>query len=118
MESTVDRDDASRALTIAQLHSANPNSVIEAKRFIVATGLTSEPFMPKLEGKHEFEAPIYHTSELAKAENGLGSFKKVVLLSGAKFSWDIACAYAFAGISSRLGDPNPVMGHAGLCRIV
>jgi hypothetical protein len=72
--------------------------LIRARRLIVATGLTSEPFMPEMGGKHTFEAPIYHTSELAKAEKGLGPFKKVVLLSGAKFSWDIACAYATAGV--------------------
>jgi hypothetical protein len=71
---------------------------IIARKLIVATGLTSEPFMPVMEGKHAFGAPIYHTSELAKAENGLGLFEKVVLLSGAKFSWDIACAYASAGV--------------------
>jgi hypothetical protein len=71
---------------------------IRARRLIVATGLTSEPFMPEMEGKHAFGAPIYHTSELAKAEKGLGPFKKVVVLSGAKFSWDIACAYATAGV--------------------
>jgi hypothetical protein len=71
---------------------------IRTGKMIVATGLTSEPFMPVMEGRDDFGAPIYHTSQLAKAENGLGNFKKVVLLSGAKFSWDMACAYASAGV--------------------
>jgi hypothetical protein len=71
---------------------------IKARKLIVATGLTSEPLMPVMEGNHAFGAPIYHISQLAKAENGLGPFKKIVLLSGAKFSWDIACAYATAGV--------------------
>lgn len=71
---------------------------ISALKLIVATGLTSEPFMPQLPGKASFNASIYHTSEFAKAEGGLGPFQKVVLLSGAKFSWDIACAYASAGV--------------------
>ena len=73
-------------------------TIVKTLKLIVATGLTSEPFMPRLEGRDLFDAPVYHTSEFAKAENGLGAFKKVVLLSGAKFSWDIACAYASAGV--------------------
>jgi hypothetical protein len=54
--------------------------------------------MPELHGKEAFGAPIYHSSEFARAQNGLGAFKKVALLSGAKFSWDIAYAYASAGV--------------------
>ncbi|KAH8732071.1 hypothetical protein GQ44DRAFT_801010 [Phaeosphaeriaceae sp. PMI808] len=97
--SAVDEGSTGWTLSIKKdADSARMNYLIKAKRLIVATGLTSEPYIPMMEGKHSFDAPIYHTSELARAENGLGSFKKVVLLSGAKFSWDIACAYASAGI--------------------
>lgn len=71
---------------------------LRAARLIVATGLTSQPFMPKLSGKDSFGAPVYHSSEFAKANDGLGPYENVVLLSGAKFSWDVACAYASAGI--------------------
>lgn len=80
--------------------SAEPRRAqqIKAARLVVATGLTSEPFMPKLSGRESFGAPIYHTSEFARESNGLGPYKNVALLSGAKFSWDIACAYASAGI--------------------
>jgi hypothetical protein len=99
LESAVDDGPAGWVLTVAQRtvnDTAKQN--IRASRLIIATGLTSEPFMPRLEGRETFDAPIYHSSEFAKAEDGLGDFKKVVLLSGAKFSWDIACAYASAGI--------------------
>jgi cation diffusion facilitator CzcD-associated flavoprotein CzcO len=99
VESAVDQDDASWTLTIGETVRAKKHTyAINTRKLILATGLTSEPFMPKLDGKHEFGAPIYHTSELAKAENGLGPFKRIVLLSGAKFSWDIACAYAVSGV--------------------
>jgi cation diffusion facilitator CzcD-associated flavoprotein CzcO len=99
VESAVDQDDAGWTLTIGEsVHAKKHTYEMKTMKLILATGLTSEPFMPKLDGKHEFGAPIYHTSELAKAESGLGPFKRVVLLSGAKFSWDIACAYAVAGV--------------------
>lgn len=99
VDSAVDQGQSGWDLTIKEgLIGSRVSKLIHASKLIMATGLTSEPFMPKLEGWEGFDAPIYHTSEFAKAENGLGPYKKVVLLSGAKFSWDIACAYASAGI--------------------
>lgn len=97
--SAIDNEDAGWTLAINRTSALkNTHAVIETRKLIVATGLTSEPIMPRLDGKEAFHAPIYHTSELAKAENGLGAFEKVALLSGAKFSWDIACAYALTGV--------------------
>lgn len=77
---------------------AKPPSTIWASKLVVATGLTSEPFVPAFKGQDEFDAPIFHSSEFAKQSNGLGPFKKVVVMSGAKFSWDIVSAYASAGV--------------------
>ena len=99
VKSAVDEGDAGWTLTVVDEKSREGrHTTVKAKKLIMATGLTSQPFLPKLKGKESFGAPVYHTSEFAKAENGLGPYKKVVLLSGAKFSWDIACAYASAGI--------------------
>ncbi|KAF1962512.1 FAD/NAD(P)-binding domain-containing protein [Byssothecium circinans] len=99
VHTAVDEGDLGWTLTVAKHNQGtNTSAIIKTGKLIVATGLTSEPFMPDLVGKETFDAPIYHTSEFAKAENGLGPYKKVVLMSGAKFSWDIACAYALAGI--------------------
>ncbi|KAF2192068.1 FAD/NAD(P)-binding domain-containing protein [Zopfia rhizophila CBS 207.26] len=98
VESAVDDGESGWTLTVSNCTSGQTSQEIKAAKLIVATGLTSEPFMPKLEGRSDFGAPIYHTSEFAKASNGLGPYKNVVLLSGAKFSWDIACAYASAGV--------------------
>jgi hypothetical protein len=97
VQSAVDEGDAGWTLSILDDKTGN-ETVVKAGKLIMATGLTSEPFLPKLKGRESFAAPIYHTSEFARAENGLGPYKKIVILSGAKFSWDIACAYAKAGI--------------------
>ncbi|KAF2646747.1 FAD/NAD(P)-binding domain-containing protein [Massarina eburnea CBS 473.64] len=99
VDTAVDEGDAGWTVTVTKKDGENETSTtMKTARLIVATGLTSEPSMPDLAGRSSFGAPVYHTSEFAKAENGLGPYKKVVLLSGAKFSWDIACAYALAGI--------------------
>lgn len=95
----VDNGPSGWTLTVSDTSSdQETETIIKTAKLIIATGLTSEPFMPRLDGKKDFNAPIYHTSEFAKAEGGLGPFQQVALLSGAKFSWDIACAYASAGI--------------------
>ncbi|KAJ4340952.1 hypothetical protein N0V95_007354 [Ascochyta clinopodiicola] len=100
VQKAVDNGLAGWILTVAgSSNHEGTKMAIKTTKLIVATGLTSEPFMPTLRGRGSFDAPIYHTSEFARAEDGLGSFKKVVLLSGAKFSWDIACAYASAGVA-------------------
>ncbi|KAH7413909.1 hypothetical protein DE146DRAFT_601510 [Phaeosphaeria sp. MPI-PUGE-AT-0046c] len=97
--SAVDEGSKGWIVAVKQESAASQSSyAIKTAKLIVATGLTSEPFLPVMDGKDHFQRPIYHISELAKNENGLGSFKKVVLLSGAKFSWDIACAYAVRGV--------------------
>ncbi|KAF1928335.1 uncharacterized protein M421DRAFT_392076 [Didymella exigua CBS 183.55] len=92
VELAVDCGPLGWTLTVADRSSGEESeTLIKTAELIVATRLTSEPLLPKLEGRDSFDATIYHTIELAKTENELGSFKKVVLLSGAKFSWDIAC---------------------------
>ena len=99
VQSAVDAGDLGWTLTVlGEKADSEAYTAVKAGKLIVATGLTSQPFLPTLKGRESFGAPIYHTSEFAKVENGLGPYKKVVLLSGAKFSWDIACEYASAGI--------------------
>lgn len=99
VKSAVDQGSIGWMLTVSQhANSTKRDYQIAASRLVVATGLTSEPWMPKLPGSETFGAPIYHSSEFARAEGGLGAYKKITLLSGAKFSWDIAHAYASAGV--------------------
>jgi hypothetical protein len=99
VKSAVDKGDDGWIITMIRANSAEETEkVIRASRLIVATGITSEPLMPTFVGRDEFAAPVYHSSEFARQSNGLGAYRNVVLFSGAKFSWDIACAYASAGI--------------------
>jgi hypothetical protein len=100
VKSAVDNGRDGWTLTVVQSGEGTEDSgyQIAAAKLVIATGLTSEPLMPELDAKETFNAPIYHSSEFANAEDGLGSFTNVALLSGAKFSWDIAYAYASVGV--------------------
>ena len=98
IESAIDDGDSGWTLVVNDASETSSTQTIKARKLIMATGLTSEPFLPRLKGREEFGASVYHTSEFARAEKGLGAFKKVVILGGAKSSWDIACVYASAGI--------------------
>jgi hypothetical protein len=98
IESAIDDGESGWTLVVNKPSEPTVTEKIKARKLIVATGLTSEPFLPRLEGREKFVAPVYHSSEFARAEKGLGAFKKVVVLGGAKSSWDIACTYASAGI--------------------
>lgn len=78
--------------------SGGQQSQLSTARLVVATGLTSEPFMPALEGSEKFAAPIFHSKDFAHHAHSLESAKSVVVLGGAKSAWDAAYAYATAGV--------------------
>jgi len=41
-------------------------SKLSARKMIVATGLTSEPFLPEFEGQGLFGAPLFHSKDLQR----------------------------------------------------
>lgn len=78
---------------------STPKSILTQK-LVVATGLTSEPFVPQLEGSESFDAPIFHARYLAdKAPNLLETAKNVVILGGSKSGYDAAYICASKGIT-------------------
>ncbi|KAF2801771.1 FAD/NAD(P)-binding domain-containing protein [Mytilinidion resinicola] len=99
VQSAEDKDADGWILNVMLKADQTQRSVtIEAKQLVVSTGLTSDPFMPKYQGGNEFNAPIYHTSDFAKAYMNERSFRKIVVLGGNKSSWDIAQEYAASGV--------------------
>ncbi|KAF8461227.1 hypothetical protein BDZ91DRAFT_830109 [Kalaharituber pfeilii] len=70
-------------------------NVHRTKKLVVATGLTSEPFLPTFSGAEKFEAPIIHCGDLLQhSENLFTTAKNVAIFGGTKSAWD--AAYAFA----------------------
>ena len=70
------------------------SSQVRTKKLIVATGLTSEPFVPNIAGHEDFGALIFHSKEFGKHSNSLHTAHSVVVFGSSKSAWDVAYAYA------------------------
>ncbi|OAA65566.1 flavin-binding monooxygenase-like protein [Niveomyces insectorum RCEF 264] len=78
--------------------SSSSSSILIAKKLIIATGLTSEPFLPHFEGQETFGAPIFHSKDFLQHAATLESAKAVTIFGGTKSAWDMVYAYASKGI--------------------
>lgn len=65
-----------------------------ADKLIVATGLTSEPLVPKLEGSAGFGAPLFHVKDFCNQAKSKHDIKNFVVLGTSKSAWDACYAYA------------------------
>ncbi|OWP00176.1 hypothetical protein B2J93_5746 [Marssonina coronariae] len=72
--------------------------VIATKRLILATGMTSQAFLPKFKGHDKFERPLFHSADFLKHRETLDTSKGVAVLGGNKSAWDAVYAYAMQGI--------------------
>ncbi|KAK7742160.1 hypothetical protein SLS53_004746 [Cytospora paraplurivora] len=57
-------------------------------RLVVATGLTSEAFLPKFEGEEAFGVPPFHSKEFLRYKDTLDTAESVTIFGGAKSAWD------------------------------
>jgi cation diffusion facilitator CzcD-associated flavoprotein CzcO len=55
-----------------------------ASKLIVATGLTSDPFLPNFKGSDSFEPPLFHSREFKKNADTIHSASQVCVLGGTK----------------------------------
>lgn len=74
-------------------------ATINCQKLIVATGLTSMPFLPSIPGVESLGAPVFHTKQF---HSGLPELKKnakrVTVLGGNKSAYDAVYLLASAGI--------------------
>ncbi|KAK4124675.1 FAD/NAD(P)-binding domain-containing protein [Parathielavia appendiculata] len=73
-----------------------------ARRLIVATGQTSDAFLPHFDGEETFGGRIFHGKHFPQNRDTLGTAKSAVVLGGTKFAWDAAYAYATAGVETHM----------------
>ncbi|KAL4960461.1 uncharacterized protein BDV14DRAFT_141712 [Aspergillus stella-maris] len=79
--------------------------LMKTSKLIVATGLTSQPFMPRFEGEAEFKAQgqalVFHVRDFAMHEKR-GSLKpddsRVTVLGGSKSAFDVVYSCATRGM--------------------
>ncbi|KAI1650987.1 FAD/NAD(P)-binding domain-containing protein [Daldinia loculata] len=83
-------------LTIKQRNQQQTTKVL-AHKLIIATGLLSEPFMPKFNGQDKFDGKIFHTKDFPKSLDTLKA-KTVTVFGAGKSGWDAVYQYALAGV--------------------
>ena len=66
---------------------------VVASKLVVATGLTSKPFVPIFAGQENFNRDLFHAKELRDRAHNLENAKQVVVLGGNKSAWD-TCFFA------------------------
>jgi cation diffusion facilitator CzcD-associated flavoprotein CzcO len=71
---------------------------IIARKLVLATGMTSEAFIPKIEGEESFEVPLFHIKDFPKHASTMDTVKSVTILGSTKAAWDAVYAYGSKGI--------------------
>lgn len=84
-------------LTVA--NSKQEESKVFARRLILATGLTSDAFLPRFEGQETFGGRIFHSKDFLQNNDTLETTKSVTVFGATKFAWDAVYAYAMAGVT-------------------
>lgn len=87
-------------LTITSNGDPGKKRQISARKLIVATGLTSDAFVPDLPGSKADEAPpVVHVKDFqARAPELFKTVQRATVLGGTKSAWDVCYAFASEGI--------------------
>ena len=74
-------------------------ATVETKKLIVATGITSQAYLPTFDGQDAFGAPIFHCRDMQQHEpEVLKAGERVTVFGGTKSAWDAAYACATSGM--------------------
>lgn len=68
-----------------------------AGKLVLATGLTSEPYIPTFNGRDQFEGVIMHSRDLHNKMTELTTARSVVVLGANKSAWDSCYSVASRG---------------------
>jgi cation diffusion facilitator CzcD-associated flavoprotein CzcO len=71
---------------------------ILAKKLIVATGMTSQEFVPTFQGQESFGVPLFHSKDFSQHVATVDTAKSVTILGGTKSAWDAVYVYASKGV--------------------
>ena len=69
--------------------SGQQTGILNARKLVMATGLTSAPRMPEIKGLDTFKGPVFHAKDLAKRAHELSCASDVVVIGGSKSSYDV-----------------------------
>lgn len=86
-----------------------------ARRLIIASGLTSEPFIPHMTGQETFGGKIFHGKDFLQNRDTLQTARAVTVIGASKFSWDAVYSYAKAGVKVNWVIRGAEATHDGTC---
>ncbi|KAK0643834.1 hypothetical protein B0T16DRAFT_332376 [Cercophora newfieldiana] len=95
---TAEHQDGPDGGWILTVQSGSSETRIAARKLIMATGFTSDPFLPHFEGQEEFGVPLFHGKDFLQNAGTLDSAKTVTVFGGTKSAWDAVYAYGIKGI--------------------
>ena len=101
VDSAEHKNDGGWLLTVSKGVSdrqAHERSQVFTAKLIVATGMTSELFLPDFLGNESFGAPLFHSKDFLDYARTLDTAKNVCVFGGTKSAWDVVYAYASRGI--------------------
>ena len=92
------RDSGQWLLRVRRVNDENDqHSNIMAKRLVVATGLTSEPYIPDYVGRETFTGNFLHSRQSKKCAKEIQTSNEVVVVGGNKSAWDTCYTAAKSG---------------------
>ncbi|KAI0204440.1 hypothetical protein F4808DRAFT_342640 [Astrocystis sublimbata] len=95
-----DTHDGGWVLTIAEPRKGEKKAF--ARHLIVATGMTSEPFLPHFDGQEEFKGAggmIFHGKHFKQNSKTMETAQAITVFGATKSGWDAVYAYATAGVT-------------------
>ncbi|KAK6528903.1 hypothetical protein TWF694_004132 [Orbilia ellipsospora] len=78
--------------------SDGTSNTLLTDKLVLATGVTSEPFLPIFDGQETFGRPLFHTKDLLQNSDQMFQSKKITILGGSKSAWDAVYLFASNGI--------------------
>ena len=98
VQSAILREDTRWLITLeTNSESYKGVTTLVAAKLVIATGITSEPYVPVFPGQEDFGAPILHSKQLRSQADNLASCKNIVVLGGNKSAWDVCYSAALSG---------------------
>ena len=97
VQSAEHRPDGTWLLTTVPQGNSELQTMV-TKKLIVATGITSQAYLPTFPGQEAFDAPLFHCRDLLEHEKVLQAGQKVAVFGGTKSAWDAVYASATSGM--------------------
>ncbi|KAL5341523.1 hypothetical protein BJX70DRAFT_54759 [Aspergillus crustosus] len=91
-------DDTTWTVTYADTQTEE-EVTLRARKLILATGITSQPYLPTIPGQDTFNMPLFHTVNMPTYHRSTiqQPNNRIAVLGGTKSAWDAVYAAATAG---------------------